>query len=58
MAKGYFVGVAICGWTISYIWVSNVKKANISSKAEQLVYATGAMFGGITGLLLTKIILK
>jgi hypothetical protein len=34
--------------------VTNVKKANISSKAEQLIYAIGATFGGLSGLLLTK----
>ncbi len=54
LAKANYVGVAICSFAISYLWVTNVKKANISSKAEQLIYAIGATFGGLSGLLLTK----
>lgn len=57
LSKGIWLGVAIAGFAISYFWVSNVKKANIATKAEQIIYATGAMCGGLCGLLLTKIIL-
>lgn len=57
LAKGVYLGVAICGFAISYVWVSNVKKANISSKKEQIIYSLGAMCGSLSGLLLTKLIL-
>lgn len=57
LSKGIWIGVAICSFLISYFWVSNVKKANIASKFDQIVYATGAMCGGLTGLLLTKLII-
>jgi hypothetical protein len=57
LSKGIYIGVAVAGFTISYLWVSNVKKANISSKAEQIVYSTGAMCGGLFGLLVCKIIM-
>jgi hypothetical protein len=57
LASGNWYGVAIAGFAISYFWVSNVKKASIATKAEQIIYATGAMCGGLCGLLLTKIIL-
>lgn len=58
LSKGIWLGVAVAGFAISWFWVSNVKKAHIASKAEQFVYATGAMCGGLCGLLLTKIILS
>lgn len=57
LSKGIWIGVAIAGFAISWFWVSNVKKANIASRLDQFVYATGAMTGGLTGLLMTKILL-
>ena len=56
LSKGIWLGVAICGFSISYIWVSNVKKANIASKSEQIIYSLGAMSGGLTGLLVFNIL--
>jgi len=57
LSKGYYLGVAIAGFAISWFWVSNVKKANIATKKDQFIYSLGAMCGGLTGLLITKIIL-
>ena len=57
LSSGNWLGVAIAGFAISWFWVSNVKKANIASKLDQFIYATGAMTGGLCGLLITKIIL-
>lgn len=57
LSKGIWLGVAVAGFSISWFWVSNVKKANIATKTDQLVYATGAMSGGLCGLLITKLIL-
>lgn len=54
LSKGNYIGVTICSFLISYLWVTNVKKASISSKAEQIIYAIGATCGGISGLLITK----
>ena len=56
LSKGIWLGVAICGFSISYIWVSNVKKANIASKSEQIIYSLGAMSGGLTGLLVFNVL--
>lgn len=58
LSKGYYLGVAIASFLISYLWVTNVKKANIASKRDQYIYSFGAMSGGLIGLLLTSIILK
>jgi len=57
LSKGFYFGVAIFGFLISWFWVSNVKKANIATKKDQLIYSIGAMIGGLSGLLLTKLFL-
>lgn len=56
LSKGFIPGIAICSFMISYLWVTNVKKANIATKAQTYVYATGAMTGGLTGFFFTKFI--
>lgn len=55
LAKGLYIGVAVAGFAISYYWVGNVKKANIATEKERIVYALGATCGGLTGLLTTKL---
>ena len=55
LAKGLYIGVAVAGFAISYYWVGNVKKANIATEKERIIYALGAMCGGLTGLLTTKL---
>lgn len=57
LSRGIWLGVAVAGFAISWFWVSNVKKANIATKPEQFIYATGAMSGGLCGLLFTKILI-
>lgn len=47
-------GIAICGFSISYLQTINVKKIGLGTKKEQIIYATGAMFGGCIGVLITK----
>jgi hypothetical protein len=61
-ANTYFIsrttwtGIAICGFGISYLWTYNVKKVAIGSAAEQVTYATGAMLGGLSGVIIAKLI--
>ena len=61
-ANTYFIsrttwtGIAICGFGISYLWTINVKRVTIGTKAGQVVYATGAMLGGLTGVVMAKLI--
>jgi hypothetical protein len=56
LANGIIIGIAIMSFLISYVWVTNVKKANIASKMDQIIYASGAMAGGLSGYLFTSII--
>lgn len=57
LSKGIWIGVALASFAISYFWVGNVKKANIATKRDQIIYSLGAMSGAICGLLTTKIFL-
>ena len=36
---------------------SNVKKANIATKKDQIIYSLGATTGGLSGLFITSLIL-
>lgn len=62
-ANTYFIsrvawlGIAVCGFGISYLWTLNVKKISAGSTLERFVYAGGAMIGGLFGVLISKMIL-
>lgn len=49
-----YVGIAVCGLGISYLWTINVRKVAISNRKTQVIYATGAMFGGMLGVIMAK----
>lgn len=51
LSRNFYPGVAIAGFMISYIWVGNVKKVNVATKLERIIYSTGAMLGGLTGMI-------
>lgn len=61
-ANTYFIAtvnyamVFVCGFAISWLWTSNVKKIAISTKYERFIYALGASLGGATGLLFSRLI--
>lgn len=52
-----WIGIAVCGFGISYLWTLNVKKISAGSTLERFVYAGGAMIGGLAGVLISKMIL-
>jgi membrane associated rhomboid family serine protease len=43
---------------ISFIWSWNVKKIAFGTISDRIVYASGAAFGSIVGLLISTLILK
>lgn len=55
IARGLYAGVAVCGFAISWLWTSNVKRIAVSGTADRLRYATGAMVGGLVGLALASL---
>jgi hypothetical protein len=58
IANLFYPGIAIAGFGISFLWSSNVKRISIGGMKDRLIYATGAMMGGLSGVLVSNFILK
>lgn len=62
-ANTYFIsrvawlGIAVCGFGISYLWTLNVKRISAGTLSERVIYASGAMLGGLLGVVVGKLIL-
>lgn len=56
ISKSLYLGVLICGFSISIIWSWNVKKVVFGTFVERLIYSTGAAFGSLAGALISKLI--
>lgn len=56
IAKDQIIGVIFCSFGISYFWSHNVKKVAFGSEGDRLLYALGAMLGGVTGFYTAKIL--
>ncbi|HPI70449.1 MAG TPA: hypothetical protein PLF99_03920 [Tenuifilaceae bacterium] len=52
------IGVAACGFGISYLWTLNVRRISVSHTTDRLIYASGAMLGGMCGVMFSTLILK
>lgn len=57
ISKSFYIGIGIAGFGISWFWTSNVKTISVGTKKQRLIYATGAMIGGLTGVFSPKLIL-
>ncbi|MEI7526967.1 MAG: hypothetical protein WCJ95_21645 [Mariniphaga sp.] len=61
-ANTYFIstttwaGIAVCGFGVSYLWTINVRRVTIGTRSEQIIYAAGAMMGGLIGVASAKMI--
>lgn len=58
IANLFWPGIAVAGFGISYLWTANVRKIAVGTMAARLIYATGAMMGGLCGVLLSQLILN
>lgn len=56
ISRTTWIGIAVCGFGISYLWTFNVRRVTIGTRSEQFTYASGAMLGGLTGVLMAKFI--
>lgn len=56
ISKDNVFGIIICSFGISYFWSHNVKKVAFGTEADRIIYATGAMTGGLAGYYLGKLI--
>lgn len=58
IANLFWPGIAIAGFGISYLWTANVRRIAVGTQSARLVYATGAMLGGLTGVLMSQLMLR
>ena len=56
ISRTAWLGIAACGFGISYLWTINVRRVTIGTRTEQVVYSTGAMMGGLMGVFMAKLI--
>lgn len=54
IVRGYLFGVFLVSFLISLLWAINVGKVAISTINQKLMYATGAGFGSVVGVLILK----
>ena len=55
IAKQYWLGIAVGGFGISFVWTLNVKSMAFGGWAERFVYSAGAMTGALSGLWLGRL---
>lgn len=58
IAHKHYIGTAITGFAISYIWTFNVRRIAASTLPERIAYASGAATGSVTGMALSTTILN
>lgn len=56
IGKGFWIGVLVCGFLISFIWSFNVKKIAFGTMKDRIIYSLGACAGSGIGLLLSKLV--
>lgn len=54
IAEKNYIGIGMCSFLISYVWTFNVAKISIGNKKDKIIYASGAMTGGLIGVFLTS----
>lgn len=55
ISKAAYIGIAVSGFGISYLWAINVGKIAISSPEAKAFYAVGATLGGLSGVFIAKL---
>jgi hypothetical protein len=57
LSNVFYLGVAFCGFIISWIWSYNVTKVALGIKRERFAYSLGAMTGSLIGLFVSQLII-
>jgi len=56
IGKLNYPGILFCSFSISYLWTINVTRISISKKRDRIIYALGAMSGGVCGVYISSLI--
>lgn len=58
IASLYYPGIAVAGFGISFLWAGNVKRVSFGGMKDKLIYASGAMVGGLAGVFFSNVIMS
>lgn len=58
ISRSVYLGVFLCGFTISFIWSWNVKKIAFGKLNDRLLYSMGAASGSLVGLVFSEQIIN
>lgn len=58
ISRSVYLGVFLCGFTISFIWSWNVKKIAFGKLNDRLLYSMGAAVGSLGGLVFSEQIIN
>lgn len=58
LSKGLLPGVFVFGFAISFLWCYNVSRVSVARLRQKLLYAFGAAFGSVAGLLFVNLVLQ
>lgn len=58
ISKDFVAGIVVCSFGISYFWTHNVKKVAFGNEMHRIIYASGALVGGLSGYYLGKFLAK
>lgn len=58
IAKGYIFLMILTGFSISFLWATNVQRIALGKQYEKYIYASGAATGTILGYYLSKTLIQ
>ncbi len=58
ICKEFYLGIAIVGFLISFIWSWNIKKIAFGTMNDRILYSLGAGIGASTGVFITVLLYK
>ncbi len=56
ISQQLWAGIAVFGFSISYLWTLNVKKIAVAGMIDRVIYSSGAMIGGMVGVFVSSLI--
>jgi len=56
IARLFWPGIIFASFGISFFWSGNVKRIAIGNLTDRIIYSSGAMAGGVVGVLTANLI--
>jgi len=51
IARLFYPGILVASFMISFFWTYNVKRISIGNFKDRMYYCSGAMLGGVSGVM-------